>query len=75
MKLARSVALISYRNYTTYTTFQPASNDDPFTQQRDAASYQRYQGEKLAQRFNAYSYYFLSFVLDFEQICAGGGVS
>lgn len=68
MKLARSVALISYRNYTTYTTFQPTSNDDPFTQQRDAASYQRYQGEKLAQRFNAYSYYFLSKGMDSQHV-------
>jgi homoserine O-acetyltransferase len=35
--------------------------------------YQRYQGEKLAQRFNAYSYYVLSQVMDTQDVGRGRG--
>ena len=55
MKIARSIALLSYRQYETYS-FQQSDGG--------AASYQRYQGEKLALRFNAFSYYQLSRSMD-----------
>lgn len=67
MKTARSIALLSYRHYRTYeNTQQPVSNDllDHFP----AASYQRYQGEKLARRFNAFSYWALSKAMDTQNI-------
>lgn len=65
MKAARSVALLSYRHYQTYLKTQPRSKDFPFGESWDgAASYQRYQGEKLARRFNAFSYYTLSKTMD-----------
>jgi homoserine O-acetyltransferase len=38
-----------------------------------AASYQRYQGEKLARRFNAFSYYTLSLSMDSHDIGRGRG--
>ena len=62
MKAARSMALISYRNYETYKITQ-ARQDHSLEKTLRAVSYQRYQGEKLAQRFNAYSYYILSKIL------------
>jgi homoserine O-acetyltransferase len=72
MKAARATALISYRHYNTYLHAQPRSNDFPFSNGWDgAASYQRYQGEKLAARFNAFSYYFLSQAMDTHNVGRG----
>lgn len=52
---ARSIALISYRSFEGYNTTQFESDEDCMFPQR-AASYQRYQGKKLVDRFDAYSY-------------------
>jgi homoserine O-acetyltransferase/O-succinyltransferase len=73
MKLARSVALLSYRNYETYENTQEGFTDATKTHHADeqvfkAESYQHYQGEKLAKRFNAFSYYFLSKGMDSHDI-------
>lgn len=62
MKVARSLALLSYRHYQTYAMKQA---DDPEKLEGfRSESYQRYQGEKLAARFNAFSYYALSKGMD-----------
>ncbi|MEG1554455.1 MAG: homoserine O-acetyltransferase [Rikenellaceae bacterium] len=55
---ARSIAMLSYRGQRAYDHSQEedVSKIDDFR----AASYQRYQGEKLVKRFNAYSYYSLT---------------
>lgn len=67
MKIARSMALLSYRHYQTYDLFQ--SDDAPYeAAQYKASSYQRYQGEKLANRFNAFSYHRLSASMDSHQV-------
>lgn len=67
MKVARSVALLSYRNFKTYQkTQQPSSGELMFPDR--AASYQRYQGEKLANRFNALSYWYLSKAMDSQNV-------
>jgi homoserine O-acetyltransferase len=71
MKAARAIALISYRHYDTYRQAQPRSNIFPFEGWDGAASYQRYQGEKLANRFNAFSYYVLSQGMDAHNIGRG----
>ena len=72
MKAARATALISYRHYDTYLRAQPRSNTFPFGDGWDgAASYQRYQGEKLAKRFNAFSYYVLSQGMDAHNVGRG----
>src|SRR5690242_13644239 len=48
MKAARAAALISYRHYDAYYKSQPRAPEFPFGISWDgAASYQRYQGEKL----------------------------
>jgi homoserine O-acetyltransferase len=63
MKTARGIALISYRNYETYEAGQAETENEKITAFK-SESYQRYQGEKLARRFNAFSYYFLSKGMD-----------
>lgn len=73
MKTARAVALLSYRNYTAYTATQqgwnPKENINEFKPPLSRAeSYQRYQGEKLARRFDAFSYYFLSQSMDLHDV-------
>jgi homoserine O-acetyltransferase len=68
MRAARATALISYRHYNTYLHAQPRSNIFPFEGWDGASSYQRYQGEKLARRFNAFSYYVLSQGMDSHNI-------
>lgn len=70
MKAARSIALLSYRNYETYHSAQ-SENDNTAFQDFKSESYQRYQGEKLAKRFNAFSYYFLSKSMDSHNIGRG----
>jgi homoserine O-acetyltransferase len=67
MKLARSVALLSYRHYQTYDLFQNDENTGSLMNYK-AASYQQYQGEKLAKRFNAFSYYALSRSMDSHHV-------
>jgi homoserine O-acetyltransferase/O-succinyltransferase len=69
MKAARAAALLSYRHYDAYLQSQPRSPEFPFGITWDgAASYQRYQGEKLAKRFNAFSYYVLSQSMDSHDV-------
>ncbi len=67
LKAARSIALLSYRNLKTYNLTQ-FEDDENKTDDFKASSYQRYQGEKLIKRFNAYSYYFLTKTLDTHNI-------
>lgn len=67
---ARSVALLSYRSYAAYVKTQ---TDESIDQTNDfkASSYQRYQGKKLANRFNAYSYVSLSKTMDSHNVGRG----
>lgn len=67
MKVARSIALISYRHYDTYLSSQ-TDIDESKLENYKSESYQRYQGEKLATRFNAFSYYFLSKSMDAHNV-------
>lgn len=59
LRCARSIALISYRSYAGYNATQAEADEDCLFADR-AGSYQRYQGKKLSDRFDAYSYYYLS---------------
>jgi homoserine O-acetyltransferase/O-succinyltransferase len=68
MKTARSIALLSYRSYDTYKLTQKITSGNLQSTERSAESYQEYQGEKLAKRFNAFSYYFLSKGMDAHNI-------
>lgn len=66
MKAARATALLSYRNYMTYHRTQ--QDEISLTKNFRACSYQQYQGEKLARRFNAFSYYFISKAFDTHDV-------
>lgn len=70
MKAARSIALLSYRNYDTYQASQSEHQLDKIDHYK-SESYQKYQGEKLARRFNAFSYYFLSKGMDSHNVGRG----
>ncbi len=70
LKVARSIALLSYRTYDAYASTQLESVNDKTTGFR-AASYQNYQGEKLCKRFNAYSYWYLSKAMDSHNVGRG----
>jgi homoserine O-acetyltransferase/O-succinyltransferase len=67
LKVARSIALLSYRAYETYGATQLEVNTDKVSGFK-ASSYQNYQGEKLVNRFNAYSYYVLTKVMDSHNV-------
>ena len=73
MKTARSIALLSYRTKYGYDTTQ----EDPEHKLDDyrVSSYQRYQGEKLAKRFNAFSYWYLSKAMDNHNVGRGRGTA
>ena len=79
MKAARAAALLSYRNYQSYEQLQVRKEDQRCEGwgclhgvgpgiRTGAASYQRHQGEKLASRFSAFSYYALSLSMDSHDV-------
>jgi homoserine O-acetyltransferase/O-succinyltransferase len=67
MRVARGIALISYRHYETYQAAQAEEIPHKIDQFK-SESYQRYQGDKLVSRFNAFSYYFLSKSMDAHNV-------
>ncbi len=67
LSAARSIALLSYRGYNTYDVTQKDENYNK-TNNYASASYQRYQGEKLVNRFNAYSYVRLLDAMDSHNV-------
>jgi homoserine O-acetyltransferase len=71
LKTARSIALLSYRNYDTYSFSQQDDNEQ--VNEYKAISYQNYQGEKLVNRFNAFSYWYLSKAMDSHNVGRGRG--
>ena len=73
MATARSIALLSYRGGMAYDISQADAEPDEASFERRVHSYQRYQGEKLRRRFNAYSYYRLSQAVDSHNLGRGRG--
>lgn len=69
---ARSMALTTYRNYDGYTATQ-AESDENFLLAHRAVTYQQYQGQKLVNRFDAYSYFTLTLGVDTHNIGRGRG--
>jgi homoserine O-acetyltransferase len=67
LKAARSIALISYRTVEAYNETQKETDDEKLSSFR-AASYQAYQGDKLVNRFNPYSYWTLTCLSDTHNI-------
>ena len=78
LEAARAIALISYRSYQGYNQTQSETTDEhnsPLLASR-CASYQRYQGKKLSDRFDAYSYSSLTDSVDSHNVGRGrGGVA
>lgn len=72
LQAARAIALLSYRNYLTYQKTQSEPAPNPFGTYA-AQSYQRYQGAKLVNRFNAYSYWYLTKAMDSHDVGRGRG--
>ncbi len=69
MKTARAIALHSYRSYQIYNHKQTEEGHP--TDDFRASSYQRYQGDKLAERFNAFTYWTLSKAMDSHNVGRG----
>ncbi len=70
LKVARSIALLSYRHYEAYGISQIEDSNNLLAGFK-SESYQRYQGQKLAKRFNAFSYYVLSKGMDAHNLGRG----
>ena len=70
MKAARAMGMISYRAYQTFAETQAEKNSEKLDDFR-ASSYQRYQGQKLANRFNAFTYWTLSKAMDSHHVGRG----
>lgn len=67
MKAARAMGMISYRHYDTYLEKQSEKTNNTVDEFR-AATYQRYQGQKLANRFNAFSYWVFTKMMDSHNV-------
>lgn len=72
LKAARAIGMLTYRNYATFQ----AKQTDPDPEKIDdfkASSYINYQGQKLVNRFNAYSYWLLTKAMDSHHLARGRG--
>ena len=72
LKAARAIGVITYRNYGILVDKQT----DPDPEKLDnykASSYINYQGDKLVNRFNAYSYWLLTKSMDSHHLGRGRG--
>jgi homoserine O-acetyltransferase len=72
LKAARAIGMLTYRNYDTFQQKQT----DPDPEKIDnfkASSYINYQGDKLVNRFNAYSYWLLTKAMDSHHLGRGRG--
>lgn len=67
LRAARAIAMLSYRNYGTYSETQAEELEDKVDDFK-SASYQRYQGDKLVNRFNAFSYVRLGQAMDSHNV-------
>lgn len=72
LAVARSIALLSYRHYDGYNATQKDKVDNQLNKYK-AESYQRYQGKKLVDRFDAFSYYNLTLSMDAHNVGRGRG--
>ncbi len=70
LKAARAIGMLTYRNYGILVEKQT----DPDAEKLDnfrASSYIHYQGDKLVNRFNAYSYWLLTKAMDSHHLGRG----
>ncbi len=69
LKAARGIGMLTYRNYEAFK--QTQEDEEEKLEGFKAASYIRYQGEKLVKRFNAQSYYLLTKSMDSHNLGRG----
>jgi homoserine O-acetyltransferase len=72
LKAARAIGILTYRNYRILHEKQTDPDSEKIDNFR-ASSYIIYQGEKLAKRFNAYSYWLLTKALDSHHLARRRG--
>lgn len=66
LKAARAISMITFRSYDA---FQEQRNENSHElDEYKASTYQRYQGEKLAKRFDAHTYWTLSKMMDSHHV-------
>lgn len=70
---ARAIGLLSYRGPWGYNQTQQDPPSDTLPSTHRACTYQRYQGEKLCRRFDAYSYMAILDAFDTHDIGRGRG--
>lgn len=70
LSAARAIALLSYRGYEAYRLTQTDPDTEKMSDFR-AISYQRYQGDKLVKRFDAFAYWTLSKAMDSQHLGRG----
>jgi len=63
LKAARAIGMLTYRNYGIMVEQQTDTDTEKLDNYK-ASSYINYQGNKLIQRFNAYSYWYLTKSMD-----------
>ena len=72
LKAARAIGMLTYRNYGIMVKTQSDTDAEKLDHYK-AASYILHQGNKLSDRFNAYSYWLLTKALDTHHIARGRG--
>lgn len=70
---ARAIGLLTYRGPWGYNATQQDPEADEIRTSHRACSYQRYQGEKLVRRYNAYTYVTILDAFDTHDIGRGRG--
>lgn len=73
MGVARAIGLLSYRGRYAYDLTQADAEPRTDIFPRRVHSYQRHQGKKLIDRFNAYSYHRLCSAVDSHDVGRGRG--
>jgi homoserine O-acetyltransferase len=72
LKAARAIGMLTYRNYGIFKEKQTDADPEKMDDFK-ASSYINYQGDKLANRFNAYSYWLLTKSMDSHHLARGRG--
>jgi homoserine O-acetyltransferase len=72
LKAARAIGMLTYRNYGIMVQQQTDTDSEKLDNYK-ASSYINYQGDKLVQRFNAYSYWSLTKSMDSHHIARERG--
>jgi homoserine O-acetyltransferase len=73
LKAARAIGMLTYRNYEILVQKQTDTDVNKIDEFK-ATSYINHQGDKLAKRFNAYSYWMLTKAMDSHNIARGRAI-